>query len=129
MVHKLDAALYDINRLVEEGGIDDLQNIGMRLVLGVKNGDDIAFSYFQTQVELVRLATVLIVRDKQLDIGRVQLSELFLSHFDGSCIVFTQQRQDLHQVLWIVQIVDLLNCIGVEIFLVIGWQQDSEREL
>ena len=114
MVHKLDAALYDINSLVEKSGIDDLQNVGVRLVLGVKNGDDIACSYFQPQVKLVRLATVLVVRDKQLDIRRVQLSELFLSYFDGSCIVFTQQGQDLHQILWIVQIVDLLNRIGVQ---------------
>src|SRR5437879_6272310 len=64
MVHKLDTALYGIDTLVEKSGIDDLQNVGMWLVLGVKNGDDITFSYFQTQVKLVRLATVLIVRDK-----------------------------------------------------------------
>src|SRR5437879_12962597 len=59
----------------------------------------------------------------------MQLSELFLSYFDGSCIVFTQQGQDLHQILWIVQIVDLLNCVSVAICLVIGWQQNSEGEL
>src|SRR5260370_25708976 len=45
MVHKLDAALYRINRLVEKSGIDDLQNVGVRLVLGVKNGYQNTFNY------------------------------------------------------------------------------------
>src|SRR5258708_16283529 len=35
----------------------------------------------------------------------------------------------MYQILWIIEVVDLLNRIGEEIFLVIGWQQKRERKL
>jgi hypothetical protein len=129
MIHQLDAALDDIHGFVEKGGIDDLQNVGMRLVFGVKNGHDVPSGDFQTQIQLVRFASMRIIGDQQLDIGGLQLFQLFLRNSDGPGIVFAQQGQYLHQLLWIMQIVDLLDRFRIELFLVIRGQQNGEREL
>src|SRR5260370_3566396 len=62
MIHKLDATLDDINRFVQKNSIDDLQNVGVRLGLRVKNGHNVTSRYFDTQVQLVSRATRLVVR-------------------------------------------------------------------
>src|SRR5579871_4469182 len=121
VVHKLDAALDDINRFVQKNGVDDLQDVGVRLVFGVEDGDNIASRHFQAQVKLVWLAAVQVVGDQQFDIGRTQLFELFPRDLDGSGVVFAQQCQNLDQLLGIIQIVDFLNRLSIERFLVIGW--------
>src|SRR5258706_14129449 len=90
MIHKLDATLDDINRFVQKNSIDNVQNVGVRLVLGVKNGDNVNSCHFKNQVQLMWLSTVFVVRYQQFDIGSPQLFEFFLRYVDGSGIVFAQ---------------------------------------
>ena len=52
MIHELNAALHNINLFIQECGVDDLENVGMWLVLGIENRDDITRCNLQAQVEM-----------------------------------------------------------------------------
>src|SRR5260370_8012609 len=81
MIHKLDATLDDINRFVQKNSIDDLQNVGVRLVLGVKNGDNVTSRYFKPQVHLGWLATLFAVRSQHFTISTPHPFYFFLPYF------------------------------------------------
>src|SRR5258708_27283726 len=48
MIHKLDATLHDINRFVQINSIDELQDVGVRLIFGVKNVGNVTSRYILT---------------------------------------------------------------------------------
>src|SRR5258706_7390820 len=55
VVHQLHAALYGIHIFIKHGGIDNVEDICMRLILGVGDGYDMSTRSLQAQVQAIRL--------------------------------------------------------------------------
>src|SRR5260370_42080160 len=126
MVHELYAALHRVHIFIEHGGVDDVENVGMRLILGVENGHDIPARHLQTKVQPVRFAYRIIVVNEQLHIGIAQLIDLGLRLGNGSRVILAAYRYDLHEFAGIVKIIHLLNGLTVHIFFVLGGQENSK---
>ena len=68
MVHELDATLDHIHIVIKHRRIDNVENIGMWLILSIEDGHHIATRHLQSQVQPMRFVNRLIIKDKQLDV-------------------------------------------------------------
>src|SRR5579884_1363605 len=128
VIHQLDAALHHIHVLVEHSRIDNIQNVGMRFILGIEDGNDITSRYLKREVEAMRLADRIIVVNQQLDVWIAQLIYFSLSFGNRTRVVLAADGDNLHQLLWIVEIVHLLNRLAVDVLFVLGRKHDGKRE-
>ena len=128
MIHQLDATLHNIYVFIEHGGIDDIENIGMRLVFCIEDGDDIAACDLQREIQSMGLVDRLIIEDDQLNVWIAQFINLSLCLRNSPWIVLATNSHDLHQLFRIVEIVDFLQGFAIDIFLMPGRQQDSKGE-
>src|SRR6266516_3056776 len=45
VVHELHTTLYYVYLLIEHGSVDDIQDVGVRLILGIEDGHHVAARY------------------------------------------------------------------------------------
>src|SRR5579884_312883 len=128
MVHQLHPALHHVHILVEHGRIDDVENVRVRLVLGIEDGHDIAMRDLQGQVEAVRLIDRRIVEDHQLHVGIAKLFNFGLRLRNGAGVILATDRQYLHQLFWIVQIIDFLDRFTIDRLFMARRKHDGKRK-
>ncbi len=126
VVHQLYPTLYHVYLLVEHGGIDDIQNVGMGFVLCIEDSHYVPARHLQRQVQPMRFVDRLVIEDNELDIGIAQLADFGLRLRDSTRVVFAADRHDLYQSPGIVKVVHLLDRLAIHILFMPGRQEDGK---
>ena len=68
VVHELNACLDDADLLVDDDGVDQLEEVGMDVVLGVEHGHELPPGDGKANVEPVRLVDRVVAEGQHLDV-------------------------------------------------------------
>src|SRR5438128_790718 len=120
MVHELHAALHYIHIFIKHSRIDNVKDVGMRLILSGENSNNIPMRYLHPQIEPMWFIDGLVIEDEQLDVWIVQFADSSKSLSNGARIIIATDGDDLHEFFWVVEVVDFLNGFAGDILFMPG---------
>src|SRR2546421_4866864 len=77
----------------------------------------------------MRFIDGLVIKDEQLGVWIVQFVDFSEGLGNGARIILAADGDDLHELFWVVEVVDFLNSFAVDILFMPRRQQDGEGEM
>src|SRR5215469_3098773 len=130
-VHELNAGLDHCDGVLEHHSIDDVEYVGVDVVLGIEDGDHVFGRVAKSDVERMRLVDRAVVEDDHIDAPPVLPSkflDLLLSLADRAGVVGRADDEHLKQVRLIVGAHDPGDGRLNDLLFVTGRQHHGERE-
>jgi hypothetical protein len=96
-VHQLHASLDDTYLLVEYDGIDNIEDIGVDIILGIKNGDHLVCGLSQANIQSMRLIHRALREGCDADLigARMEIANGLFCHGDGFSVVKMADNDNL----------------------------------